>query len=166
MLPKVAYSAITLHVILAFPVPFHACAETLESMLGIREKVQEPGFMSLVARIPRFLLLAACALARDTAHRMMRHGSGLYLALLRRIAQRGGRHRRTGHGLHLAGALQLGDPTAAGLSHATPGASLCLRGSLGVYDYLLGVLCLFVGFAGAATGLYYGLQDLVHALQA
>ena len=35
-----------------------------------------------------------------------------------------------------------------------------------LYDYLLGVLCLFVGFAGTATGLYYGLQDLVDALQA
>ena len=39
---EVAYAAITLHVVLAFPVPFHACAETLESVLGVREKVQAP----------------------------------------------------------------------------------------------------------------------------
>ena len=32
-------------------------------------------------------------------------------------------------------------------------------------DWLLGILCLFVGVLGGVTGLYYGLNDLVDALK-
>jgi len=34
-----------------------------------------------------------------------------------------------------------------------------------LYDWLLGILCLFVGVLGGVTGLYYGLNDLVDALK-
>ena len=32
-------------------------------------------------------------------------------------------------------------------------------------DWLLGILCLFVGVLGGGTGLYYGLNDLVAAVK-
>ncbi|CAK9019928.1 unnamed protein product [Durusdinium trenchii] len=58
---QVAYAAILMHVLLAFPVPFHALAETIEAALGIRDQLVESSLCGrgLLLRVPRFLALGA-----------------------------------------------------------------------------------------------------------
>lgn len=52
-----------MHVLLAFPVPFHALAETIEAALGIRDQLVESSLCGrgLLLRVPRFLALGLCA---------------------------------------------------------------------------------------------------------
>ncbi|CAK8986036.1 unnamed protein product [Durusdinium trenchii] len=138
----VAYAAILMHVLLAFPVPFHALAETIEAALGIRDQLVESSLCGrgLLLRVPRFLALGLCA--------FLAYIIPFFGALLNLVAALAGQasvfilpvlfswavQRQQGHRIR-------------------------------AYDWLLGALCLLVGVAGAVSGIYYGSQQLASALR-
>ncbi|CAE7454484.1 unnamed protein product [Symbiodinium sp. CCMP2456] len=130
-----AYSAITLHVLLAFPVPFHTGAETLEAMLGTRSGALKPGLRGLIMRLPRLLFLGLCTVLAYTLP--------FFGALLDVVAAIAGQ----------------------GTVFILPVVfSVAIQRQQGMrvpcYEWILDFLCLLVGTLGAVTGLYYGLQEL------
>lgn len=137
----VAFASITLHVVLAMPVPFHACAETLELMLGIREKTLKSSCAwGLFWRLPRLLLLASCT--------ALAYLLPFFGALLNVVAAIAGQATVFILPIILSWAIQRQQ-----------------KYRIRLYDWLLGILCLFVGVLGGVTGLYYGLNDLIGALK-
>lgn len=137
----IAFASITLHVVLAMPVPFHACAETLELMLGIREQTLKSSCAwGLFWRLPRLLLLASCT--------ALAYLLPFFGALLNVVAAIAGQATVFILPIILSWAIQRQQ-----------------KYRIRFYDWLLGILCLFVGVLGGVTGLYYGLNDLVDALK-
>ncbi|CAE7157196.1 AVT1J [Symbiodinium pilosum] len=131
----VAYSVITLHVLLAFPVPFHSGAETLEATLGTREGALQPGMRGLVMRTPRLLFLGLCTTLAYTLP--------FFGALLDVVAAVAGQ----------------------GTVFILPVLfSIAIQWQQGMqvrfYEWVLDFVCLLVGVLGAITGLYYGVQEL------
>eukprot|EP00439_Symbiodinium_sp_Y106_P054460 s1197_g7.t1 len=130
-----AYSAITLHVLLAFPVPFHSGAETLEATLGTRSGALKPGLRGLTMRLPRLLFLGLCTVLAYTLP--------FFGALLDVVAAIAGQ----------------------GTVFILPVVfSVAIQRQQGMrvpcYEWILDFVCLMVGTLGAVTGLYYGLQEL------
>jgi len=136
----VAYTVITLHVVLAFPVPFHSLAETLEASLGTRDGALKPGFKGLAMRTPRLFLLGLCTLLAYTLP--------FFGALLDVVAAIAGQATVFILPVIFSVAIQWQQ-------------GMKVRG----YEWVLSSLCLVVGVLGAITGLYYGIQEVASLLK-
>ncbi|CAE7579386.1 AVT1A [Symbiodinium natans] len=136
----VAYSVITLHVLLAYPVPFHSIAETMEATLGTRDGALKPGLRGLAMRTPRLLFLGLCTLLAYTLP--------FFGALLDVVAAVAGQ----GTVFILPVLFSVAIQWQQGLP-------------VRCYEWILSAICLLVGVLGAITGLYYGIQELASALK-
>ncbi|CAE7247337.1 AVT1J [Symbiodinium natans] len=131
----VAYSVITLHVLLAFPVPFHSGTETLEATLGTRAGALKSGLPGLMMRLPRLLFLGFCT--------ALAYSLPFFGALLDVVAAIAGQ----------------------GTVFILPVLfSVAIQRQLGLrvpyYEWIVDFICLLVGALGAITGVYYGTKEL------